>query len=234
MPGRGHGSRMRVLLVEDDPHVSGFVGRGLDQLGFQVEVATDGRRGLSLALRGGFEVLVLDLLLPELDGNRVLTELRRRHAEVRVLVLSACDELRDRVRALDEGADDYLVKPFSFDELVARIRALGRRPQPNSGSVLEAGGLRMDLPSRRVERAGRAISLTRKEFALLEYLLRRRDTVLTRAMIAEHVWGHHCDSFSNVIDVYIRYVRAKVDAPADEKLIHTVRGIGYVLSEHSP
>jgi DNA-binding response OmpR family regulator len=225
---------MKVLLVEDDARVSGLVERGLDQLGFQVEVACDGRRGLSLALQGGYGVLVLDLLLPELDGSRVLSELRRRRAEVPVLVLSARDGLGDRVRALDEGADDYLVKPFSFDELVARIRALGRRAQLCAGPVLQAADLRMDLATRRVERAGRSISLTRKEHALLEYLLRHRDTVLTRTMIAEHVWGQHYDSFSNVIDVYIRYLRAKVDAEAERKLIHTVRGVGYVLSEQHP
>ena len=225
---------MKVLLVEDDARVAGFVERGLDQLGFQVEVVNEGRRGLSRALHGGHEVVVLDLLLPEMNGKQVLAELRRQRAVVPVLVLSALDDVGDRVRALDEGADDYLVKPFSFDELVARIRALGRRPATAPGVLLEIADLRVDLQSRRVERAGRSITLTRQEFALLVYLLRQRDAVLTRAMIAEHVWGHHYDSFSNVIDVYIRYLRAKVDAESESKLIHTVRGVGYVLSERHP
>ena len=225
---------MNVLLVEDDSRVSGFVERGLGQLGFQVEVVQDGRRGLSRALRGGHEVVVLDLLLPEMNGDQVLAELRRRRAAVPVLVLSARDGVEDRVRALDGGADDYLVKPFSFDELVARIRALGRRPQPVSGPVHECADLRMDLSTRRVDRAGRSITLTRKEFALLEYFLRHQGTVLTRTMIAEHVWGQHYDSFSNVIDVYIRYLRGKVDAESECKLIHTVRGVGYMLSERHP
>jgi DNA-binding response OmpR family regulator len=222
---------MNVLLVEDDPRVAGFVERGLGELGFRVDVARDGKRGLNQALRGSYEVLVLDLLLPEMDGNQVLVELRNRRAGLAVLVLSAKDGVGDRVRALDEGADDFLVKPFSFDELVARIRALGRRPQAIAGPVLEFADLRMEPASRKVERAGRTISLTRKEFALLEYLLRHRGTVLTRTMIAEHVWGQHYDSFSNVIDVYIRYLREKVDAESETKLIHTERGVGYILTE---
>jgi len=225
---------MKVLFIEDDTRVSGFVERGLDELGFQVEVARDGRRGLSRALRGVHEVVVLDLLLPELNGDAVLAELRRQHAVVPVLVLSALCGVDDRVRALDQGADDYLVKPFSFDELVARIRALGRRRHALPGPVLEIADLRMELPTRRVTRAGRSISLTRKEFELLEYLMRQRDVVLTRTMIAERVWGHHYDASSNVIEVYIRYLRAKVDGPSDARLIHTVRGVGYVLSERTP
>lgn len=225
---------MKVLLVEDDPRVSGFVERGLDQLGFQVEVAVDGRRGLNRALGGGHEVVVLDLLLPELDGNQVLAELRRRGAAVPVLVLSALDGVGDRVRALDDGADDFLVKPFSFDELVARVRALGRRPQGITAALIEVADLCMDLTTRRVTRAGRSVSLTAKEFALLEYLVRHEDAVVTRTMIAEHVWGQHFGSFSNVIDVYIRYLRAKVDEGCELKLIHTVRGVGYVLSERCP
>lgn len=222
---------MKVLVVEDDLRLSSLIERGLEQLGFQVEVAHDGQRGLRRALRGGFEVLVLDLLLPLMDGRQILAELRRRQEAVPVIVLSACDGVSDRVRALDGGADDYLVKPFSFEELAARIRVLGRRHPGAAGPMLAIADLRMDLASRQVERAGRSISLTRKEFALLELLLRQHDTVLTRTMIAERVWGHHYDSFSNVIEVYIRYLRGKVDAGSESKLIHTVRGIGYVLSE---
>jgi len=225
---------MKVLLVEDDPRVSGFVESGLARLGFHVAVALDGRVGLERALEDPPEVLVLDLLLPRLDGNALLAELRRRGRATPVLVLSACDGVGDRVRALDGGADDFLVKPFSFDELVARLRALARRQNGRVPSVIEVADLRMDLGTRRVERAGRAISLTVKEFALLEYLGRQRDTVVTRAMIAEQVWGQHFGSFSNVIDVYIRYLRAKIDGEGEQKLIHTVRGVGYVLSESHP
>jgi len=225
---------MKVLLVEDDPRVSGFVERGLDQLGFQVELATDGKRGLNRALGGGHEVVVLDLLLPGMDGNQILAELRRRGAGVPVLVLSALDGVGDRVHALDQGADDFLVKPFSFDELVARVRALARRPQGIASASIEVADLCMDLITRRVTRAGETVSLTAKEFALLEFLVRHRDAVVTRTMIAEHVWGQHFGSFSNVIDVYIRYLRAKVDECSELKLIHTVRGVGYVLSERVP
>ena len=225
---------MHVLLVEDDPRVSGLVQRGLEPLGFQVEVAGDGVRGLERALDGTPEIVILDLCLPRLDGNAVLAELRRRGGPVPVLVLSALDGVGDRVRALDGGADDFLVKPFSFDELVARLRALVRRPKSLTGTVVEVGDLRLDAFARRVERGGRALSLTAKEFALLAYLVRHRGSVVTRAMIAEHVWGQHFGSFSNVIDVYIRYLRAKVDEGAEHKLIHTVRGVGYVLSETRP
>jgi two-component system copper resistance phosphate regulon response regulator CusR len=225
---------MKILLVEDDPRVSGCVESGLARLGFRVEVAPDGRAGLACALANPPEVLVLDLMLPELDGTALLAELRRRGRSTPVLVLSACDGVGDRVRALEGGADDFLVKPFSFDELVARLRALGRRQQGRASAVIEIADLRMDLVTRRVERAGRTVSLTAKEFALLEFLARHRDAVVTRAMIAEQVWGQHFGSFSNVIDVYIRYLRSKVDDDGGLKLIHTVRGVGYVLSEIHP
>lgn len=225
---------MNVLMVEDDPRVAGLVQRGLEPLGFRVEVASDGVRGLARALDGTPEVVILDLCLPRLDGNALLGELRRRGQAVPVLVLSALDGVGDRVRALDGGADDFLVKPFRFEELVARLRALGRRPKTLHGTAVEVGDLRIDLFTRRVERAGRLLSLTAKEFALLAFLVRHREAVVTRAMIAEHVWGQHFGTFSNVIDVYIRYLRAKVDGPDDAKLIHTVRGVGYVLSESRP
>ncbi|NOT32293.1 MAG: response regulator transcription factor [Planctomycetes bacterium] len=222
---------MRVLLVEDDPRVSSFVERGLAQLGFLVDIAADGARGLERALSGTPEVVILDLMLPGIDGHAVVAELRRRGRSVPVLVLSACDGVGDRVRALDGGADDFLVKPFSFDELVARVRALARRPKGITASLVQVGDLCMDLAKRSVERGGRSLPLTAKEFALLEFLVRHKDAVVTRTMIAEQVWGQHFGSFSNVIDVYIRYLRAKVDDPSEVKLIHTVRGVGYVLSE---
>jgi two-component system copper resistance phosphate regulon response regulator CusR len=222
---------MRVLLVEDDPRVAAVVERGLGRLGFRVDIAADGAQGLERALGAVHDLVILDLMLPVLDGNALLAEVRRRGRGVPVLVLSACDGVADRVRALDAGADDFLVKPFSFDELGARVRALARRPPGFTSKTLRVADLCVDLAARRVERGGRALALTAREFALLEFLLRHRDTVVTRAMIAEQVWGQHFGSFSNVIDVYIRYLRAKVDAETDAKLIHTVRGVGYVLSE---
>lgn len=225
---------MKILLIEDDLRLSGVVERGLGQLGFQVEVATDGRRGLNRALAGSHAVVLLDLRLPKVEGNRVLTELRRRKARVPVIVLSALEGIGDKVRALNNGADDFLVKPFSLDELAARVRALARRPQDLAAVVIEVADLRLDLRTRRVERAGHALSLTAKEFALLEFLLKHHDAVVTRAMIAEHVWGQHFGSLSNVIDVYVRYLRAKIDADREPKLIHTLRGVGYVLSECRP
>lgn len=221
---------MNVLLVEDDPCVASFVQRGLLQMGFRLEIAHDGRAGLERALLGSAEVVVLDLLLPELDGRAVLAELRRRGKRTPVLVLSALDGVTERVRLLDAGADDFLVKPFDFEELVARLRALKRRPQGQVAELHEVGDLRVDLARRIVTRGAREIELTAREFALLEYLLRHRDGVVTRAMIAEQVWGQHFGSFSNVIDVYIRYLRAKIDPAGEPRLIHTVRGVGYRLA----
>jgi len=225
---------MRVLLVEDDPRVADVVGRGLRQLGFLVDVAHDGRSGLDRVMEAEPEIVILDLMLPGMDGGQVLRELRRKGLAVPVLVLSARDGVGDRVQVLNGGADDFLVKPFNFDELVARIRALARRPSGLVPEVLEVLDLRVDLRSRTVQRGGRSVTLTAKEFALLAYLLRNRDSVVTRAMIAEHVWDQHFGSCSNVIDVYIRYLRAKIEADSERKLIHTVRGVGYKLSERQP
>jgi len=224
-------SAMRILLIENDPGQASLVSLGLGQFGIAVEVVSEGRRGLKRALGGGYEVVLLNALLPDVDGRHVLVELRRCQASVPVLVISARDEVGDRVRALNDGADDFLVKPFCLDELMARLHALARRPQNLAPAVLQVADLRMDLRTRRVERAGQAVALTAKEYALLGFLLKHRGAVVTRAMIAEHVWGQHFGSFSNVIDVYIRYLRAKIDADYELKLIHTLRGVGYVLSE---
>lgn len=222
---------MRVLLAEDDRRVSSFIRRGMVQEGFAVDVAPDGRDAFHLAMHEPYDVIVLDLVIPFMDGFEVLAELRRQACKVPVLILSARDSVADRVRGLNDGADDYLVKPFSFDELVARVRALLRRGTPDvEQSVLRIADLEMDLATRTVTRGGQRIDLTPKELSLLEYMLRHRETVLTRSMIAAHVWDQHFDSFSNVIDVYIRYLRAKLDEDFETKLIHTVRGIGYLLS----
>jgi heavy metal response regulator len=221
---------MRVLLVEDDEAVASFVRRGLTQEGYAVDVATEGRDAFHRALDESYDVIILDVVIPHLDGLAVLGSLRKEGSAVPVLILSARDSVEDRVRGLNCGADDYLVKPFSFAELSARVRALLRRRGGVESSCVRIGQLRIDFAARKVARDGCPISLTRKEFALLEYFARNRDTVLTRAMIAEHVWDQHFDSFSNTIDVYIRYLRAKIEDGCQSKLIHTVRGVGYIFS----
>jgi heavy metal response regulator len=220
---------MRILVIEDERRVRGFLERGLSEAGFAVDVAADGRTGLDLALVHPYDAIVLDLMLPAKDGLSLLRELRAAGRATPVLVLSARDDVEDRVRGLDAGADDYLPKPFAFAELLARLRALLRRGTSRP-SLLEVGDLRVDLVARRAERAGQKLDLTAKEFALLEYLARHAGEVVTRTMISEHVWDINFDSFSNVIDVYIRYLRKKIDEPFEKKLIHTRRGVGYVLS----
>ncbi len=225
---------MRLLLVEDDLRVASFVQRGLTQEGFCVDSSADGRDAFHLALHEPYDLIILDLLIPHMDGFQVLAEIRKQGCRVPVLIISAKDGVGDRIHGLNSGADDYLVKPFNFAELVARVRALLRRSLQLDQEVLRAADLEMHLATRKVTRGGRPIDLTPKEFALLEYLLRSQGHVLTRTMIAEHVWDQHFDYFSNVIDVYIRYVRTKVDSGSEAKLIHTVRGIGYVLSPEPP
>ncbi len=225
---------MRVLFVEDDERVASFVHRGLVQEGFSVDVSHDGRDGFHQAMHEPYDVIVLDILIPFMDGYQVLTEIRKQGCPVPVLVLSAKDSVEDRVRGLNSGADDYLVKPFSFAELTARIRALLRRHSDLEQPVMRVGDLEMDLPTRKVTRGRELIKLTPKEFSLLEYMVRNQGNVLTRTMIAEHVWDQHFDCCTNVIDVYIRYLRTKIDDPFPTKLIHTLRGAGYVLSEQSP
>ncbi len=225
---------MRVLLAEDDDRVASFVRRGLVQEGFSVDLSRDGADAFHQALHEPYDVLVLDLLIPLMDGFEVLGQIRKQGSRLPVLILSAKDSVEDRVRGLDAGADDYLVKPFSFAELTARIRVLLRR-RPDAGQcAMRVGDLEMDLAGRKVTRTGKRINLTPKEFSLLEYLVRHHGTVVTRTMIAEHVWDQHFDTFTNVIDVYIRYLRSKIDDPFPTKLIHTIRGVGYLLSEEAP
>jgi len=219
---------VRILVVEDEARVRSFVRRGLTEAGMAVDEAAEGDAALERALSVPYDAIVLDLMLPGRGGLEVLCELRERGCRSPVLVLTARDAVEDRVRGLYAGADDYLVKPFAFAELLARLRALLRRGSPHA-NVIEIGDLSVDLASRCAERAGRRLELTAKEFALLEYLARHSGEVVTRTMIAEHVWDIDFDTFSNVIDVYIRYLRRKIDDPFDTKLIHTRRGVGYVL-----
>ncbi|HBS49540.1 MAG TPA: DNA-binding response regulator [Rhodobacteraceae bacterium] len=220
----------RILIVEDDSETRAWVAKGLTEAGFTVETAPDGRDGLYLATDGGFDLIVLDRMLPHLDGLSVLKSLRAAGFSTPVILLTALDAVDERVRGLRAGADDYLVKPFAFDELHARAEALLRRPQDQAEEVtLSCGDLEMDLLSRKVTRAGREIALQPREFQMLEYLLRRKGRVVTRTMLLEGVWDYHFDPQTNVIDVHISKLRRKVDGPGEAPLIHTVRGAGYRL-----
>ena len=222
----------RVLLVEDERKLAGFVRRGLEEEGHRVDLAFDGRDGLEMARIGRYDLVILDLMLPEVEGLRICRILRQEGCNVPILVLTALGAVEDRVEGLDAGADDYLVKPFSLAELAARVRALLRRPPSEAPSALRAGDLEMDPCRREVRRGGRLLQLTPREWSLLEYLLRNRGRVVTRTMIAEAVWGYDFEGFSNVVDVYISHLRRKVDRGFSRRLIHTVRGVGYILEEN--
>ncbi len=220
---------MKILIVEDEPKTGDYLRQGLAEAGFVVDLARDGLDGLHLALNGDYDLVVLDVMLPSLDGWGVLQTVRRSGREMPVLFLTARDQVEDRVRGLELGADDYLVKPFAFSELLARVRTLLRRGKPKEAELMHAADLELDLLRRRVTRAGVRIDLTAKEFALLELLLRRQGEVLPRSLIASQVWDMNFDSDTNVIEVAVRRLRAKVDDPFEPKLIRTVRGMGYVL-----
>jgi two-component system OmpR family response regulator len=221
---------VRVLLIEDDPTLSAFVAQGLREAGFAVDVAGDGEAGLRAALGSPFDAAVVDLMLPRRDGLSVIEALRARGVRVPVLILSAKRSVDDRVTGLQAGGDDYLVKPFAFAELLARVQALVRRATPAAEPTrLVVGPVTLDLLTRRVERAGRPLDLRPREFALLEYLMRHPGRVLSKTMILSHVWGYSFDPNTNVVDVLVSRLREKLDRPFDEKLLHTVRGAGYVL-----
>jgi DNA-binding response OmpR family regulator len=221
---------MRILVVEDEPGIALFIRQGLSEAGYAVDVAGDGEEGLDYALAAEYDAIVLDILLPRMDGLDLLRELRDRGMMTPVLLLTARDAVEDRVQGLDAGADDYLVKPFAFSELLARIRALLRRPPPQTEAVLRVGDLEMDIARHEVRRSQRVIELSPREFALLEYLLRHPTQVLSRTQIIEHVWNFDFSYESNVVDVYIGYLRRKLNRGSDTPLIHTVRGVGYRLS----
>lgn len=221
---------MKILIVEDEIKTGEYLRQGLREAGFAVDLAHDGQEGLHLALEGGHDLLILDVMLPGMDGWQVLTQLRLRHKTMPVLFLTARDQVEDRVKGLELGADDYLVKPFSFAELLARVRTILRRGRGTvEATTLQIAGLELDLLRRRVSRDGKRITLTAKEFGLLELLMRRQGEVLPRSLIASQVWDMNFDSDTNVIDVAVRRLRAKVDDDFEPKLIHTVRGMGYVL-----
>lgn len=220
---------MKILVVEDEARTGDYLRQGLSEAGFVVDLARDGRGALNLALGEDYDLLLLDIMLPGLDGWQILQQLRAAEREAPVLFLSARDGVEDRVRGLELGADDYLVKPFAFSELLARIRSLMRRSRSREPDMLIAADLQLDLLRRRVTRGGQRIDLTAKEFALLELFLRRQGEVLPRSLIASLVWDMNFDSDTNVIDVAVRRLRAKIDDAFEPKLIRTVRGMGYVL-----
>jgi DNA-binding response OmpR family regulator len=220
---------MRILLVEDDPKVASFIRKGLEEEQYRVDLAEDGEDGLEQAVRGEHDLLILDIMLPRRDGMSLLAEIRHRQIDTPVLMLTAKDAVDDRVAGLNAGCDDYLPKPFAFAELLARSRALLRRRTGEKSVVLRVGDLALDPIAHRVTRADHLIELTSREYSLLQYFLQHPDQVLTRTMIVEHVWGYDFDNFSNVVDVYVNYLRNKIDRGFEPKLIHTIRGVGYVL-----
>lgn len=220
---------MRILLVEDEPKVSGFVERGLTAERYAVDVVADGREGLEMAETYPYDLIILDLMLPSMEGKEVLQRIRRHDTCVPILVLTARDTVQDKVLLFESGADDYLTKPFAFAELLVRTKALLRRGPVNRSSTLTVGDLELDRLTQQVKRGGKRIELTVKEYSLLEYLMQNVERVLSRNMIIEHVWDQSFDGITNIVDVYVRHLRAKVDDGHDIKLIRTVRGAGYMI-----
>lgn len=219
---------MRILIIEDERKLADYLCKGLTENNYVVDVARDGINGLHAAREGSYDIVLLDVMLPGIDGYTILKELRR-DKPTHVIMLTARDQVEDRVRGLEGGADDYLVKPFAFSELLARIHAVLRRGSTQESTTLELGDLNLDLVRRRVTRAGERIDLTAKEFKLLALLLRRHGEVISRTVLAEKVWEMNFDGDTNAIEVAVRRLRAKLDDPFDTKLLHTVRGMGYVL-----
>ena len=219
---------MRILVIEDEKRIADFINRGLESAGYAVDLAPDGQTALDLLHNTEYDLVILDLMLPDMDGLTVLEKARNRKVSPPVLILSARGGVEDRVKGLELGADDYLVKPFAFVELLARVRALLRRGQPLP-ERLSVGDLTLDCIRRKVTRSGEVIELAPKEFSILEYMMRNRGRPLSRTMIVEHVWDMEYDGLTNIVDVYIRHLRSKIDDKYPVKLIHTVRGIGYLL-----
>ena len=222
---------MKILVVEDEKKVASFIKRGLEEEKYEVDTALEGEEGLKMALDKQYDLIVLDWMLPKKDGLAVIKELRDKKTLTPVLMLTAKDSLEDIIAGLDSGSDDYLTKPFAFAELLARVRALLRRSEMDKGAELRFADLRLDPVTHKVWRKDKEIDLTAKEYGLLEYFMRNPNQVLTRTMIADHVWDYTFDTFTNIIDVYVNYLRKKIDRDADKKLIHTVRGVGYIFKE---
>ena len=222
---------MRVLVVEDEKQVLNFVKKGFKEHGFSVDTAMDGREGFFLATGENYDCIVLDIMLPKLDGYEMVQQLRNKSIKTPIIFLTAKDTVEDKVKGLDLGGDDYLVKPFSFSELLARVRALMRRGKEEKTTHYQEGDLVLDISKRLVKRKEKVISLTPTEFTLLQYLFEHKAEVVTRTMISENVWGYDFDSMTNVIDVHITNLRKKIDLAGEKPLIHTLRGVGYVLEE---
>jgi len=220
---------MRILVIEDEQKVANFIKRGLKEEGYSVDVACDGEEGYLLAKDNEYDVIILDVMLPKMDGITLCKKLRAEKIFTPIIMLTAKDSVKDKVVGLDSGANDYLTKPFSFEELLARIRVLLRKEQTATPTKLQVDDLVLDLLTHKVSRAGKEISLTNKEYALLEYLMRNAGSIVTRTMISEHVWDINFDTFTNVIDVYVNYLRNKIDKGYKKKLIHTIRGRGYII-----
>ncbi|MGF6605234.1 heavy metal response regulator transcription factor [Paraburkholderia tuberum] len=223
---------MRILIIEDEPKMATYLRKGLMEASFQADTALDGKEGLFLALSEDYDLILLDVMLPELDGLEVLKRIReKKHTPV--LLLTARDTVQDKVVGLESGADDYLSKPFAYAELLARVRALLRRPAQSSVTVLCVSDMEIDLVRRRVRRGNVRIELTAQEFALLKLLAERQGEVLTRAFVTSHVWDINFDSDTNIVDVAVKRLRTKIDSPFENKLLHTVRGMGYVLEDRA-
>jgi heavy metal response regulator len=222
---------MRILVIEDEKKVAQFLKQGLEEEHYVVDVAYDGDRGEFLASTEHYDLIILDILLPKKNGVFVLRELRGKRVNTPVLMLTAKSSTEDKVEGLDSGADDYLTKPFAFSELVARVRSLLRRGGSEKSAVLKIADLQLDLVTHKAKRGEKAIELTAKEYALLEYFMRNKNRVLTRTLISEHIWNYNFDTGTNVIDVYINHLRSKVDDGFDKKLLYTVRGVGYVMKD---
>lgn len=220
---------MRILVIEDEAKVGSFIKRALEEESYAVDLCADGAQGLDLALSGSYDLVIVDLMVPSLPGLEIVKRLRKEKITSPVLILTALSQVDQKVKGLDAGADDYLTKPFAIDELLARVRALLRRGPTDAVGILQVDDLILNPATREVTRGEQRLDLTAKEYALLEYLMRNAGRVLTRPMIAEHVWNLDFDTFTNVIDVYVNYLRNKVDKGRPRKLIHTVRGSGYVL-----
>jgi heavy metal response regulator len=225
--------KTKILIIEDEKKISALIRKGLEEEKYSVDDAFDGEKGEQLAVKQHFDLIILDIMLPKKDGIQVLESLRKANNETPVLMLTAKGTVEDRVKGLDTGADDYLVKPFAITELLARVRSLLRRKKgaEKSATTLTIADLTLDLVSRKVIRGGKLIDLTSKEFSLLEYFIRNKNKTLNRSTITEHIWNYNFDTGTNIIDVYINHLRTKIDGGFSSKLLHTIRGVGYVLKD---
>lgn len=222
---------MRILLVEDEAELSAIIKKGLEEAGYSVDAASDGEEGLHMATEYPVDAVILDVMLPKLDGITLLGRLRKKGIKTPVIMLTARDTLSDKIKGLDVGADDYLTKPFDFDELLARLRSLLRRGSETKEAIIHIADLQIDTASHEVRRSNKLIKLSAREYALLEYLAYRKGSVVTRGEITEHIYDESFEKDSNIIDVYMNYLRGKIDKGFDKKLLHTVRGAGYILKE---